>query len=162
MMHFPVLFLASVFLQSIAAAGPVRGRQLAPGNSTLDDLIAQCAPYPFLIQQFTTFSGSDTSPPQISFFFTNENGVDVDGTESGPGAPFFCSVTLPMYSKVMSDFAVWSCEARRFQIGSFRMTLTGNNVQNGTGFKFDTNSVLWFSQSMICDALWQGSVSDKT
>jgi hypothetical protein len=109
-MHFQILSLATVSLCSIAVASPLKDRQVAPGNSSTDELIAQCAPSPFLIQQFTTFSGSDVSPPQISFFFTNENGLDADGVADGPNSPVLCSVTLPMYSDVMSDYAVWSCE----------------------------------------------------
>ena len=113
-MHFAILFLASISLYTIAAANPLQSRQPAPGNSSINDLIAQCAPDPFVIRQFTTFSGSDTSPPQISFFFANENGVDIG--EGVSSASIFCSVTLPMYSDIMSDYAVWSCEVR----GSFR------------------------------------------
>jgi len=111
-MHFRILSLATVSLCSIAVASPLKDRQVAAGNSGINELIAQCAPYPFLIQQFTTFSGSDVSPPQISFFFTNENGLDADGAAGGPNTPILCSVTLPMYSDVMSDYAVWSCEVR--------------------------------------------------
>jgi hypothetical protein len=109
-MHLRVLFVAIVSLCSTVAASPVQGRKVASGNSSIADLIAQCAPYSFIIHQFTTFSGSDTAPPQISFFFTNENGVDVNG---GVGsASIFCSVTLPKYSDVMSDYQVWSCQVR--------------------------------------------------
>jgi hypothetical protein len=109
-MHFRILSLVTVSLSSITIASPLTDRQVAPGNSSINELIAKCAPYPFLIQQFTTFSGSDVSPPQISFFFTNENGLDADRAAGGQNAPILCSVTLPMYSDVMSDYAVWSCE----------------------------------------------------
>ena len=109
-MHFRILSFATISLSSIAIASPLKDRQVAPGNSSINELVAQCAPYPFLIQQFTTFSGSDVSPPQISFFFTNENGLDADRAAGGQNAPILCSVTLPMYSDVMSDYAVWSCE----------------------------------------------------
>jgi hypothetical protein len=109
-MHFPVLLLAIVSLCSIAATSPLQGRQVAPGNSSIADLIAQCAPYSFDIHQFTTFSGSDTAPPQISFFFTNENDVDVNGAAGNTAV--FCSVTLPMYENIMSDYTVWSCQVR--------------------------------------------------
>jgi hypothetical protein len=109
-MHFRILSFATVYLSTIGIASPLKGRQVPPGNSSTNELIAQCAPYPFLIQQFTTFSGSDVSPPQISFFFANENGLDADGAAGGQNAPILCSVTLPMYSDVMSDYAVWSCE----------------------------------------------------
>jgi hypothetical protein len=115
-MHFPILLLAIASLCSVAAASPLQGRQEAPGNSSTADLIAQCAPYPFLIHQFTTFSGSDTAPPQISFFFTNENGVDVNGGVGGD--PVFCSVTLPKYSDIMSNYAVWSCQVRYSSVGA--------------------------------------------
>jgi hypothetical protein len=40
----------------------------------------------------------------------------------------------------------------------FDVELTTATFQNGTGFKFDTNSVLTLSQSMICDSLWPGCV----
>jgi hypothetical protein len=109
-MHFPVSLLAIVSLCSIAVAGPLKGRQEVTGNSSTANLIAQCAPSPFAIHQFTTFSGSDTASPEISFFFTNDNGVDVTGEVVG--APVFCSVTLPADSNIMSDYAVWSCEVR--------------------------------------------------
>jgi hypothetical protein len=109
-MHFPTLLLAITSVCSIAVASPIQGRQEAAGNSSIAHLIAQCAPYPFIIHQFTTFSGSDTASPEISFFFTNDNGADVTG--GVVGAPVFCSVTLPKYSNVMSDYAVWSCEVR--------------------------------------------------
>jgi hypothetical protein len=109
-MHFQILSFATVSLYSIVTASPLKDRQVAPGNSSTNELIAQCAPYPFLIQQFTTFSGSDVSPPQISFFLANENGLDANAAAGEQKAPFLCSVTLPMYSDVMSDYAVWSCE----------------------------------------------------
>lgn len=111
-MHSRILSLATVSLCSIAIASPLKDGQVAAGNSSTNELIAQCAPYPFLIQQFTTFSGSDVSPPQISFFFANENGLDANGAGGEQKAPFLCSVTLPMHSDVMSDYAVWSCEVR--------------------------------------------------
>ena|SRR2546423_4412077 len=107
-MYVPRLFLSVSSLFSIAIASQFRGRQVGPGNSSTNDLIAQCAPEPFLVRQFTTFNGSDTSAPQISFFFENGNGVDINKGESG--ATIFCSVTLPMFSDIMSDYAVWSCE----------------------------------------------------
>ena len=107
-MHFPVLFFAAFSICSIATAHLHQGRQVASTNSSTDNLIAQCAPNPFTVHQFTTFSGSDTAPPQISFFFTNENGVDVN--EGAAGDTIFCSVTLPNDDSVMSDDAVWSCQ----------------------------------------------------
>jgi hypothetical protein len=154
MMHLPVLFVAIISLCSTATASPVQGRQVAPGNSSTANLIAQCAPYSFIIHQFTTFSGSDTAPPQISFFFTNENGVDVNGGLSS--ASIFCSVTLPKNSDVMSDYQVWSCQVR-FPFKD--LLCNGTDIDCPERNRFDTNSVLTVSQSMICDALWPGSVS---
>lgn len=111
-MHCRTLLPPCVFLCSIAVASPLQARQVATGNPNIINLISQCAPSPFLIRQFTTFSGTDNSQPQISFFFTNENGADADGAITGPGAPFYCSVTLPMDSDIMSDNKVWSCQVR--------------------------------------------------
>jgi hypothetical protein len=110
-MHFLVSLLALVVsLCNTAVASLLGGRQEAAGNSNTADLIAQCAPYPFTIHQFTTFSGSETASPEISFFFTNGNGIDV--TEGVASPPVFCSVTLPNDADVMNDYAVWSCEVR--------------------------------------------------
>ena len=158
-MHFLVSLLALVVsLGNAAVPSLLGGRQEAAGNANTADLIAQCAPYPFTIHQFTTLSGSDIASPEISFFFTNDNGIDV--TKGVVGPPVFCSVTLPNNADVMDDDAVWSCEVRFiFAVMPLQWKLTtATPFQKGTGFRFDTKSVLTLSQSMVCDALWTGCV----
>jgi hypothetical protein len=119
-----VLLPLLLILTTLASASPLSRRQTTSLNLT------SCAPNPLLISQFSTFSGSATQNPHITFFLTNPN--------AGAPGKMLCTATLGPGQGNFSGSDFYSCE------------------QAGTGFSYQISTAgeegrLTLFQYQVCE-----------
>jgi hypothetical protein len=103
-----VLLPLLLILTTLTSASPFSRGQTASLNLTA------CAPTPLLISQFSTFSGSATQYPHITFFLTNPN--------AGAPGKMLCTATLDPGQGNFNESTFYSCE------------------QAGTGFNYQISA----------------------
>jgi Alternaria alternata allergen 1 len=91
-----VLLPLLLILTTLTSAFPLSRGQTASLNLT------SCAPIPLLISQFSTFSGSATQYPHITFFLTNEN--------AGAPGKMLCTAALDPGQGNFNGSNFYSCE----------------------------------------------------
>jgi hypothetical protein len=119
-----ILLPLLLILTNLTSASPLSRGQTASLNLTA------CAPDPLLISQFSTFSGSATQYPHITFFLTNPN--------AGAPGKMLCTAALKQGQGNFNGSNFYSCE------------------QAGTGFSYQISTAgeegrLVLFQYQVCE-----------
>lgn len=128
---------------------PLISRQAPVDNSTTSTfaLIAECAPVPFEVSQFSTFTGSASEQPYVAFFLESVN------VESATGVTTQCRADFP-YNASVTGGGFYGCHVSLTWVGNLS-ELTVSEL-DGTMFQYTDDLVLTVAQSIVCNAIYEG------